>query len=73
MCFGFNHEEAVRCFEQALAEDPGMPMALWGMAYAWGPNINNMEIVPQQIAQAALAVQLAELHAGRRRRRWSAT
>ena len=64
MCFGFNHEEAVRCFEQALAADPGMPMALWGMAYARGPNINNMEIVPEQIAQAALAVHLAELHAG---------
>jgi tetratricopeptide (TPR) repeat protein len=36
-------------------------MALWGMAYAWGPNINNMEIVPEQIAQAALAARLATL------------
>ncbi len=63
MCFGFNHEEAVRCFERALAEDPSLAMALWGMAYAWGPNINNMEIVSDQMAQAALAVRLAELHA----------
>lgn len=61
MCFGFNHEEAVRCFERALADDPSMAMALWGMAYAWGPNINNREIVPHQIAQAAVAVHLAEL------------
>lgn len=63
MCHGFNHEEAVRCFEKALAADPGMAMALWGMAYAWGPNINNMEIVPEQIAQAELAIRLAKLHA----------
>jgi tetratricopeptide (TPR) repeat protein len=63
MCFGFNHEEAVRCFERALGEDPSLAMAFWGMAYAWGPNINNMEILPHQIAQAAFAVRLAELHA----------
>ena len=65
MCHGFNHEEAVRCFERALTHDPGMPMALWGIAYAWGPNINNMEIEPHQIAQAQLAIRLARLHARR--------
>jgi tetratricopeptide (TPR) repeat protein len=62
MCYGFNHEEAVRCFQKALVHDPGMAMALWGLAYAWGPNINNMEIAPHQIAQAELASQLANLH-----------
>lgn len=64
MCFGFNHEEAVRCFEYALLEDPGMAMAHWGMAYAWGPNINNMLIVPEQIAKAELAIRMAKLHSG---------
>jgi tetratricopeptide (TPR) repeat protein len=63
MCFGFNHEEAVRCFERALVADPTLAMAYWGLGYAWGPNINNMEIVPHQIAQADLAVRLAKLHA----------
>jgi tetratricopeptide (TPR) repeat protein len=63
MCFGFNHEEAVRCFEQAHVADPSLAMALWGLGYAWGPNINNMEIPPHQIAQAELAVRLAKLHA----------
>lgn len=53
MCYGFNHEEAVRCFEKALAADTEMPMAHWGIAYALGPNINNMLIEPAQIAQAA--------------------
>jgi tetratricopeptide (TPR) repeat protein len=63
MCYGFNHEEAVRCFEKAVVADPGMAMAYWGMAYAWGPNINNMEIDGHQIAKADLAVRLARLHA----------
>ncbi|MGI9518838.1 MAG: tetratricopeptide repeat protein [Pirellulaceae bacterium] len=62
MCHGFNHEEAVRCFQKALQADPSMAMALWGMAYAMGPNINNMEIEPHLIAQARFALQLAELH-----------
>ena len=62
LCYAFNHEESVRCFERALEHDPGMAMALWGMAYAWGPNINNMLIEPQQMAQAELAIRLAKLH-----------
>ena len=39
-CFGYHHEEAVRCFEAALAADPGCAMAQWGVAYASGPNYN---------------------------------
>ena len=62
MCYGFNHEEAARCFERASVADPSMAMAYWGMAYAWGPNMNNMEIGPSQIAKAELAVHLAALH-----------
>ena len=62
MCYGFNHEEAVRCFEKALQHDPGLAMAYWGMAYARGPNINNMLIEPPQMAQADLAVIIAKLH-----------
>lgn len=63
MCYGFNHEEAVRCFEKALAADPGMPMALWGIAYAWGPNLNNMLIEPSQITKAEQTLHLAGLQA----------
>jgi tetratricopeptide (TPR) repeat protein len=62
MCIAFNHEEGVRCFERALAIDPGMAMGYWGLAYGWGPNINNVEIEPHQIAEANLAVRLAKLH-----------
>ena len=38
--YAFNHEEAVTCFEQAIAADPGCAMAHWGLAYALGPNYN---------------------------------
>ena len=39
-CYGFNHEEAIVCFERALEHDPGCAMAHWGVAYAIGPNYN---------------------------------
>ncbi len=39
-CYGFNHEEAIACFERALDHDPGCAMAHWGIAYAIGPNYN---------------------------------
>ena len=38
--YGFNHEEAIRCFERALEHDPGCALAHWGIAYAAGPNYN---------------------------------
>lgn len=41
LTFGFNHEEAIRCFERAAEADPGCAMAHWGKAYALGPNYND--------------------------------
>ncbi|WP_029088308.1 tetratricopeptide repeat protein [Brevibacterium album] len=38
--YGFNHEEAVVCFERALEHDPDLAMAHWGIAYSLGPNYN---------------------------------
>ncbi|KAL4950998.1 hypothetical protein BDW69DRAFT_201713 [Aspergillus filifer] len=38
--YSFNHEEAVYCFEQAIAHDSDCAMAYWGLAYAVGPNYN---------------------------------
>lgn len=63
MCLGFNHEEAVRCFERALQADAEFPMAWWGIAYALGPNINNPLNETHQVAQASLAARMAELYA----------
>lgn len=38
--FGFNHAEAIKCFERAAQYDPTCAMAYWGKAYAAGPNYN---------------------------------
>ena len=39
-CYGFNHDEAIRCFQRAVEHDPDCAMAYWGIAYASGPNYN---------------------------------
>ena len=38
--YGFNHDEAIRCFQKAVGHDPSCAMAHWGIAYAAGPNYN---------------------------------
>ncbi|MDT7645163.1 MAG: hypothetical protein QOC75_2163, partial [Pseudonocardiales bacterium] len=38
--YAFNHDEAVRCFEKALALDPELAIARWAIAYSVGPNYN---------------------------------
>ncbi|MEL6487527.1 MAG: hypothetical protein AAFQ13_10350 [Pseudomonadota bacterium] len=38
--FAYNHEEAIACFEKAVAADPACALAHWGIAYAIGPNYN---------------------------------
>ena len=38
--FGFNHEEALRCFEAAASADPKCAMAYWGQALVQGPFYN---------------------------------
>ncbi|WP_050602301.1 tetratricopeptide repeat protein [Ruegeria sp. 6PALISEP08] len=38
--YGYNHEEAVVCFQRAVEHDPKCAMAHWGVAYAAGPNYN---------------------------------
>lgn len=38
--YGFNHEEAVKSFKQALQLDPNLAMGYWGIALAMGSNYN---------------------------------
>ncbi|WP_424833518.1 hypothetical protein [Ruegeria sp.] len=38
--YGYNHDEAVMCFQRAAEHDPSCAMAHWGVAYAAGPNYN---------------------------------
>ena len=39
-CYGFNHQEAVKCFERAISHDRTCAIAHWGLSYAAGPNYN---------------------------------
>lgn len=40
LVYGFNHDEAVRAFNEAARLDSDCAMASWGVALALGPNIN---------------------------------
>src|SRR6266849_7315603 len=61
--YAFNHDEAVRSFKRAAELDPKMAMAYWGIALAFGPNIN-LEAEPGREKAAYQAVQQALALAG---------
>jgi tetratricopeptide (TPR) repeat protein len=50
--YAFNHDEAIRSFEEAARLDPACAMAWWGVALANGPHINN-PVVPDERAKKA--------------------
>src|SRR6266852_2569601 len=56
--YAFNHDEAVRSFRRAAQLDPQMAMAYWGIALAFGPNIN-LEAEADREKAAYQAVQQA--------------
>lgn len=64
--YGYNHEEAITCFEEALTHDPACAMAHWGIAYAIGPNYNHAwdtydaDEKIEMIEKAASALQTAK-------------
>ncbi len=59
LVYGFNHEEAIRSFEQAAKLDPACAMAQWGIALAYGPNIN-MPMDPSAVSPAVAAITKAK-------------
>ena len=58
LVYAFNHEEAIRAFEEAARLDPSAAMAYWGIALALGPNIN-AAMTKQHEQQAVEALQKA--------------
>jgi len=40
--YGFNHEEAIACYDRVLTLDPAHVMARWGIAHCLGPNYNKL-------------------------------
>lgn len=65
LCYGFNHDEAIRSFRRAAEQDPAAPMPWWGIAYANGININNPTMTPErsQAAREAADQALARIDA----------
>ena len=69
--FGFNHGEAIKCFQEALKHDPECAMAHWGVSYAAGPNYNlpwhRYDPLGRQMALSASydALRGALAHAGK--------
>jgi tetratricopeptide (TPR) repeat protein len=59
LCYGFNHDEAVRAFQRAATLDPNLAMAHWGIAYASGPNIN-LPMDPDHAKVALAEIQQAQ-------------
>jgi tetratricopeptide (TPR) repeat protein len=59
LMYGFNHDEAVRSFEQAAAADTANPMPWWGIAYCLGININDPEMTEERSRLAWEASQEA--------------
>ncbi len=57
--YGYNHEEAVVCFERAAQEDPQCLMAYWGIAFGIGPNYNK---IWEMFAPAERISSLATAH-----------
>src|SRR5260221_1233900 len=58
LLFNFNHAEAIRSFDAVATLDPDCAMAWWGMAYAYGPNIN-MPMLAPAVPKAWAALQKA--------------
>lgn len=50
--YAFNHDEAIRSFEEAGRLDPQCAMAWWGVALCHGPHINN-PVMPAERGVAA--------------------
>lgn len=57
--FAFNHDEAIRSFQQVAALDPDCAMAWWGIALCNGPHINNAAMDAAHVAAAWEALQKA--------------
>lgn len=62
LCWAFNHPEAIRSFQRAAKLDPDCAMAYWGLAFAYGPNINlpmGEDVNDKAFAAAQKALELA--------------
>lgn len=64
LLYGFNHGQAIKQFQRAAELDPKSPMPLWGIALAYGPNINDFEMDRERAKTADDFVRKAKALAG---------
>jgi len=57
--YAFNHDEAIRSFEEVARLDPECAIAWWGVALCHGPHINNPVVTEERSTAAWNAVQKA--------------
>jgi tetratricopeptide (TPR) repeat protein len=62
LLFSFDHDNAIRSFQEAARLDPGCAMAWWGVALASGPHINFPMVPPARVALASAAMGQAAKH-----------
>lgn len=48
LVYGFNHWEAIQSFTEAVRLDPNFAMGHWGLALAFGPNLNDWNPVDRE-------------------------
>jgi tetratricopeptide (TPR) repeat protein len=58
LTYGFNHEAAIDSFREAARLDPECAMCFWGVALAYGPNIN-APMGPEASREALRAIRRA--------------
>ena len=63
LAWAFNHGEAIRAFAEGERLDPACAMCAWGIAFAYGPNINGGMDSASAVAAYA-AVRRAQQRAG---------
>lgn len=61
--FAYNHDEAVRSFQEAARLDPECAMAHWGVALASGTNYNDPSFPPERVKLALPALAEARRRA----------
>src|SRR5258708_11105008 len=59
--YAFNHEAAIRSFDEATRLDPGLGIGYWGTALALGPNIN-LDVDPDREKQAYETIHNPQKH-----------
>src|SRR5687767_10403344 len=63
LVYAFNHWEAIQAFKMATTLDPDCAMAYWGLALAFGPNLNDWNPTDRE----RIAFEAIQKHKGKKK------